>query len=202
MANTTWNPADLSSVTLTLGNLKATVTAALGGVRAVAFKSSGKFYWECTWAVNTNTIASGLSLGTASVSSPTVGSAQVKRLTGHIFVNNADTALTISSGAAVANGSVICAAVDLSAQLIWFRLGAAGNWNGSGTANPATGAGGVGIGSISTGPLYPMMAGSTSDAVTANFGDTAFAGAVPGGFTVGWPVSAAAAVQARVMVMA
>jgi hypothetical protein len=200
MANTTWNPADLTNVTLTGGNLIATVGAGTGGGRSVASLSSGKYYWENTWTtVNTNSITSGISLASASVSAPVTACAKVSRLAGHIFVNNVDTTITISGGAAVAQGSVICWAVDFTAQLIWVRIGAAGQWNGSGTANPATATGGLSITSI-TGPLFAMMAGQTSDRVTANFGDTAFTGAVPAGFISGFP--AVGTQGARVMVLA
>jgi hypothetical protein len=41
-------------------------------------------------------------------------------------------------------GSVVDVAVDLGGAVIWFRV-SGGNWNNSGTANPATGTGGVSL---------------------------------------------------------
>jgi hypothetical protein len=50
--------------------------------------------------------------------------------------------------------------------------------------------------------LFAFMSGAALDQVTANFGDTAFSGAVPSGFNAGFPASVAAQAQARVMVLA
>lgn len=190
MANTTWNPADLSNTTLSGGNLIADTTVATGGVRSIVSRSSGKYYWENTYTTfSSNSLTCGISLASASLASPAAGAARVVRSTGNINVNAVDTGVSISSGVGLAQGSVICIAVDFTAQLIWFRLGAAGQWNGSGTANPATATGGQSIAAISTGPLFAMMSGQL-DKVTANFGDSAFTGAVPSGFTSGFPPSA------------
>jgi hypothetical protein len=82
---------------------------------------------------------------------------------------------------------VVCIAFDVGARLAWFRKGAAGNWNGSASANPAIGAGGVAC-TLGDGiPLYPAVSfGGTGNVATANFGDTAFTGTVPSGFTSGF----------------
>src|SRR5215472_12657550 len=146
MPATNWNPSDLSNVTLSGGNLVATVSAATGGVRSVASLSSGKYYWECTYTtINTNSLTTGLWLASASLGSPTTGTAWAARSTGNIFINNVNTGSTLGI---INPGSVLCIAVDFTAQLIWFRVGAAGQWNGSGTANPATGTGGLSTSSI------------------------------------------------------
>ncbi|WP_024834549.1 hypothetical protein [Ruminiclostridium josui] len=45
----TWNPTDKEwGVTLSNGNLTATISGLSSGVRASLGKSSGKWYWECT----------------------------------------------------------------------------------------------------------------------------------------------------------
>ena len=108
---------------------------------------------------------------------------------------------------AFAAGQIACIALDLTGQLIWFRKGAAGNWNGSGTANPATGAGGYAVSFVGAGvaayALYSSNNATPTGLVTANFGDSAFAGVVPAGFASGFPgTAAAAAAQARAMVLA
>jgi hypothetical protein len=100
----------------------------------------------------------------------------------------------VSSGLAfgtIANGTVVCIAVDTDARLVWFRLGAAGNWNTVASNNPATGVGGVSL-SIGRGiPIYPsVVLVSSGDQITANFGDTAFVGAVPSGYTSGFTAGA------------
>ena len=84
-------------------------------------------------------------------------------------------------------GNVIGMAVDLTARLIWFRVAPAGNWNTNASYNPATGIGGVDISAIA-GALFPLYSPYTlNDAMTANSGASAFSGAVPAGFTAGWP---------------
>src|SRR6187397_3639630 len=70
MANTTWNPSDLSGITLSGGNLIATAQAGGGWVRAVDKQVLGKFYWEVT--ATTNTTAS-TGIGIASSASVLTG---------------------------------------------------------------------------------------------------------------------------------
>lgn len=75
--------------------------------------------------------------------------------------------------------------------LAWCRVGATGDWNNDPSANPATGAGGIDL--TATGdppnPMGPIVHISGGGQQTFNFGNTAFAGAVPAGFTAGWPGS-------------
>jgi hypothetical protein len=93
-----------------------------------------------------------------------------------------------------ANGDVIGVAVDFTRGIIWYRVAPSGSWNGSG-ADPATGQGGIMIGTITSVllPLYGLFCVNTNVAqtVTANFGDSAFIGAVPSGFTGGFTAGAA-----------
>jgi hypothetical protein len=188
MANTTWSTTDKSaSVTISGGNLIATATAGAQGGRAADRLLTGKFYWEITlgtWSGGNSSVGCG-NLGMLfGVAQPLNALAMNKA--GNIYINGLGS--TFGLGATVA-GNVICIALDLTNQLAWMRLGAAGNWNGVAAHNPATSAGGIDISTISGGaiPLYPMyqFAGLT-DSVTANFGNTAFAGAVPAGFTSGF----------------
>jgi Collagen triple helix repeat (20 copies) len=181
---TTWSTSDLISVALSGGNLVATVIGGGGGVRTFDAHNSGKYYFEITYTtVNTNSLSCGIGLASTNLTALGAGAANVARTTGLIIVNGVGSGSSIG---VITPGSVVGIAVDLTAQLIWFRLGASGNWNGSGTANPATGAGGVSISAISSGLLYPLMTGASGDAVTANFGASAFSGAVPLGFANGW----------------
>lgn len=197
MANTIWNVADKSSnVTLSGSNLIATAgSAAQGGVRAVDRQVTGKVYWECT--LNTITGAGtgvGVSLaGFTITQNPSttgvVGSCALVR-SGLVHMGSGDVA-GVAFGV-IPNGTVVCIAYDIGVGTIWFRLGAAGLWNTNAAANPATGVGGIltsGLGSIW--PIFPTtwFAG-TSDQTTANFGDTAFVGAVPSGFTSGFVAGA------------
>jgi hypothetical protein len=77
---------------------------------------------------------------------------------------------------------------------LWFRtVVPAGDWNASGTADPATGVGGIDMfletsSGVMDPPFYPSFAAPVAgDSATANFGASAFAGSVPSGFTAGAP---------------
>jgi hypothetical protein len=187
MANTSWNPADkASNVTLTGSNLTATTGAGgFGWVRAAASATSGKAYWEQTATTFTNgSSAIGIATPTASISSGLLvaGTCSVTRA-GTVAVDGNAAGVNIGT---IASGTLVCIAIDVMAHLAWFRSGAAGNWNNSGAANPATGVGGVSIPILS--PASPALSiVAVGDAVTANFGDAAFSGVVPAGFTAGFP---------------
>ncbi len=204
MTNTTFNPSDkAASLTLSGGNLIATgTTGANAGVRAIDKQITGKFYWECTC----NTFASsGSAVG---VSSPTaalnaglafaspLGTCGLNRA-GSVYSDGVQVA-GIAFGT-IASGTVVGIAVDCDARLIWYRLGAAGNWNASATASPVTGAGGVAL-SIGRGiPVYPMVTSAAlNDQITANFGGSAFTGTVPSGFTSGFTAGATSSTNALV----
>ena len=80
-------------------------------------------------------------------------------------------------------------------------------WNNSGTANPATGTGGVTLTQFGAGKaLYPAFGPwGTNDKMTANFGQNAFTGVVPSGFTQGFgtglPIAGGGVTQSRVMIL-
>jgi hypothetical protein len=185
-AFTTWNPSDLLAMILSNNNLTATNTAAPSGVRAKEGFASGKYYWEVTvstWAQSSTSV--GFGLASAALSSGNLGFAFMSRL-GTIIVNNVASGSTLGARTA---GDTIGIALDVGNNLCWFRVAPSGNWNGSGTANPATGVGGVSISTI-TGTQFPAFwASNTGEVATANFGGSAFSGAVPSGFTSGWPSS-------------
>jgi len=185
---TTWNPSDLASVTLTGGNLISTANSATAGVRGIAARNSGKYYWEATV---TTANGSGTEIGISTASAALVGDGaagqavmtRAKFTSGAIWINGSNSGSALGSPA----GATVGIAVDLSAGLIWFRLTPSGNWNGSGTANPATGVGGVSLGALTGSTFYPCFGGTfANDKMTANFGATAFNGSVPSGFASGW----------------
>jgi hypothetical protein len=92
-----------------------------------------------------------------------------------------------------ANGDEITVAVDEPNNRVWFSLNG-GNWNASGSADPSTNTGGINITSIA-GQLYPYLIGSNFAGATStifNAGRTAFAKAVPSGFTALDPVTSIA----------
>jgi hypothetical protein len=194
---TTLNPSDRLNVTLSGGNLTATGTA-VGGVRATDQKSAGKWYWEATiTAYGSGNDFCGFATGAAALNGNAammLGRADASQ----IFINGS---LSGATGGALAPPQSMAVAVDFGAQLIWFRI-FGGNWNNNVSDNPATGVGGISFSVIGAGPYFPVLrTGGSGDAWIANFGDTAFAAAVPAGFTA-WGVAAAGTTQgARVMVL-
>ncbi len=86
---------------------------------------------------------------------------------GNFWLNSTPTA-AITGG--FASGDLLSMAIDFAANLIWFRKNG-GQWNASGTANPATGAGGFSIASLNAGPYFVAIEARTAaDQFTANFG--------------------------------
>jgi hypothetical protein len=196
--NTTLNPADKEAhISLSGGNLTALGTAGwTGSVRVVDGQSTGKYYWECTF--NASAAGSGVGANISALAIATIfsgagtGQAGVVQ-NGSVYVDGSTTitvggvgSQTISFGT-ITSGTVICVAIDVPNKLIWWRLGAAGNWNNNASRNPATGAGGVSIPNIST--AYPSLSFGGADTIIANFGSSAFTGAVPSGFTAGFPAA-------------
>ncbi|MEY9295773.1 hypothetical protein ABIF21_000151 [Bradyrhizobium elkanii] len=187
---TTFDAASLSNVTLSNGNLTATRSnTSVGGAQSIAAKGTGKFYWEVlVGASHANTDFIG-------IASPTAGY--------FVCVNGNDgTGIWLGDGrtpnngsptgvlgAANAPGTVIRNAYDAGNKKFWQAVNG-GLWEGSGTADPTTNTGGR---TQTNATMQPLVAFATNgapqigDNYTANFGATAFAYAVPFGFTAGWP---------------
>src|SRR4029077_13475902 len=72
------------------------------------------------------------------------------------------------------SGDVIGVAVDFTNHLAWFRRNS-GNWNNDGTANPATGVGGITIAAGSYAPTVGFGAGGSARTTTGNFGASTYA---------------------------
>jgi len=191
-------------VTLSSGNLAVTCasTSATQGahVAAINGKTSGKYYFEITRTAILSTAASSYcagvgttssAYGAAGISGGTTG--VVTSLGGNILTMGASSGKTIPSADV---GSVIGVSVDLDNRKIWFKkltgASAPSGWNEAGTSNgydPVTNVGGV---VIPAGTIVPFVTfggiGTTvGDIQTANFGASAFVGAVPCGFMAGWP---------------
>jgi hypothetical protein len=186
-AVTTWNPADKGTTNTILSNANLTYGAGASnttndGCRSTVGRTTGKLYFELTTAGTSSTVM--LGVGTSSaifnvILSGSGGSFAVYTTNGHIWNNATDT--TISIGAPTA-GTVYCYAIDLVNMRGWIRKDG-GNWNNSGTANPATNTGGQDISWLS-GAVYVLVASNVNanPIVTANFGATSFAQAIPSGF--------------------
>jgi SPRY domain len=189
---TAWNPASVTNVTLSGGNLIAahSNTTTNSGARSAAQKNSGKHYFEITvnnWGAGDDIgVVTPAGTYTNVVSNGTNG-AYVYMSSGNIWNDAGLTGLSIG---AVGVGNVIGVAVDLDNEKIWFRKAPAGNWNGQviGSQNPATNTGGASLSTVSATTVSPVVGFGSSALgnVTANFGASAFTGTVPSGFIAGW----------------
>jgi len=172
-------------ITLSNGNLTVTKnsTPNVGEVISLSVRSSGKYYFEII-----NTLKSGgtsHTLGVKRSAAPDLSTGFVVVPGGAtiIYNNGTDTGKDLGVGA---SGNRYDFAIDLTNRLGWIRR-AGGNWNADPTANPATGVGGLTIVAGSFAPGVYLSNGGGAESVTANFGASAFVGAVPAGFTSGWP---------------
>lgn len=183
---TTWNSGDKSAnITLSGSSLVATTTSGTqGAVRATTSASTGKIYFEAVANVMSgNNFAVGWANSTASLSSfigiDTNGVAVFS--SGAAWLNNVN--LGSQTGYSGFSGLTVCVAFDIDNKLIWFRFSNS-LWNGSITADPATGTGGLSVSGLAAGPYFPAFCANSSGAqVTANFGATDTWFRVPSGFS-------------------
>jgi len=178
---TTWNPLDKSAgIILSNNNLTAQWNTAAGGVRSTNSYTTGKWYFEITHttAGNNSNTCSGVTTAAVGLTVPTFGNVGVRCTTGDIIAN----ASTVATLGVVTVGSRLCFALDLVNQQMWVRLNG-GNWNNSGTANPATNTGGFSI-SFFSAPVFAWASfGDNLCVQVANFGATAFVYSMPSGFS-------------------
>jgi hypothetical protein len=180
---TTWNPADKHvDISLSGGNLVATQdgSGVFRAVRSIASSASSKKYYE---AVRVGNATATMGIGNASGAlTDFVGGSDGNSIgyagDGNVYINGG-VGTTIQT---YANGDTVCVAFDPTAELIWFRTNG-GNWNNSGTANPATGTEGIDFSSLAAGPWFAMGGLNVNlHTWTVNFGATAYAQTAPSGF--------------------
>lgn len=182
---TTFDPAN-KNASLTLSNGNLTVTqggSSYTSVRSIASHSTGKFYWELT-------LSSAVS-GAGDFQVGIVNSSEA--LSSYIGGDNNGGGSWGNSGNFFTGGGTLGTipgfnpldtvgiAVDLGAQLIWVRdvTVSSTTWNAGGTANPATGLGGVSFSNI-TGPYFIAVSINTSpEAFTLNAGGSSYAASAP-----------------------
>ncbi len=185
-----------TNVTMTNGNLTATHTntTSNSGARSTSLKNSGKYYIEYQMSILTGQFT-GCGILTAAGT-----------LTNFVTDGTNCAAFYQGTGAIWSNGAAqgalagytatdfIGLAVDLDNDKVWFRANSVGLWNNGLLAaqNPATNTGGFSISNFSatTMGLVVGFGGSgtnVNERWLCNFGQAAFNGAVPSGFTSGWP---------------
>lgn len=188
---TIWNASDKSAnITLFRNALMAASGVTAGtwkGVRATNSLSSGLKYLEfycCGYKKDNGWICgfANSSWSTASFVGSDGNSIGYQVAIGAVYKNGSSFA-TIQAHS-LHWGYVIACAIDLGNKLIWFRTDRNTNWNNSGTANPATGVGGLSYGA--TGAMFPAFSGldaTLSNQCSINAGGLPFALAVPSGFS-------------------
>jgi len=197
-STTAFDPSNTNaSIALSNGNLTGTntyaVNGAYGNTQSIASHSTGKFFNEFTLTTldpNAYAVPVGLittSGGGASLN-PGLGfdaSISLGYYAGNGVMSFNSAVITGGSIQTSAQGDVVGMAVDIGGALIWIRTNA-GNWNNSGTANPATGAGGISISGLLTNPISVAVSifqqAHNLSSVTANFGATSYAHSAPAGF--------------------
>jgi hypothetical protein len=192
----TLDPATVTAVTLSGGNLVATNTGTTSPdqgahVAASSGKSTGKYYFEVRWTTVVGGANFGIGIGTTASTYTNMGSGgttgDVAYRGDNVYSNGS--VILASLGGAWSQGQTICVAADLDNRRIWFRQAPAGNWNNNATYSPVTNVGGLAVPAGAMVPFATFGGGSglANNAVTFNLGASAFLGAVPSGFTPGWP---------------
>jgi hypothetical protein len=173
----TFDQTTTINTSLSNGNLSAAHTNITpGGVRVTTFHSAGKFYWRVT---NSVAIASSDCIGFQTVSGAVTDQNAVPGvivLLGTVttlYANNVDQVLNF--GTKVVN-DVWEIATDFGANLTWFRRNS-GSWNTNGSADPATGVGGISFTGGSYTP-YVRFSNQATDTFTINLS----AAPAPSGF--------------------
>lgn len=180
----TWDPANNVGFTLSDGNLDTVHTGAgTAAIRGLTGATAGAYYFESKpifLGANNTAVGvcdAGFSLTTQSPASGFVG---VNAITG------------------LDDGQWCGLAVNLTTMLFWFRTTPTSEWNNNPSANPSTGIGGISLGSL-TGLIYPCLISlSSPEHFLTNFGGSPFAGAIPTGYSVGYPGPLAPVVTANI----
>lgn len=168
-----WNSADKGSgITLSGGDLVASISSGSAGVRANMGKSTGKWYWEVTLGGSGPYWFAGLANASQAVNGAYPSDPNASGIQTNGYYWNAGG--IYYSGLSAASGDVLRFAADLDAHTLEVYRGA---------TQIAV------ISSIQTGTVYPIVGDTSSSATfTANFGATAFAHSPLSGYNPGWYV--------------
>ena len=197
MSATILNSSDSFNMVVTNGGLTAYATNDLANanVRSTTSKTSGKFYLEFLSSVSNAAAYVGFANSTFVLTAE--GGISDKNsgawfgTEGGLYVNGN----TLGGLGAFTTGETAQFAIDFTNSLYWGAVDG-GEWNGSGTAEPATGVGGISFASAVSGgagsPWFVLVGAQNSQPVsdiTVNFGNSSYAYTAPSGFT-GWDAAA------------
>jgi hypothetical protein len=168
-----------SEIALSNGNLKASGTIVDANWRTSLTsieKSSGKYYFEGFGEQAHSMI--GVAGNTAVLNNhlASVDGCGRSDSSGQVFRNGV---LITTHNSMIPPGYFGCA-VDLTAELIWFRV-IGTDWNNDPVADPAAGVNGISIAAL-TGPYRAGCSVFSNGIITMNFGASPFAGIAPAGY--------------------
>ena len=174
----TLNPLDKNSgITLSNGNLDASMPTQLQNVYGTVSVTSGKWYWETT--INSMSGRLVIGVGNAVDQSWNLDPASSSSLWGYYSVNgNKLNAGSVAYGNSFTTNDVIGVAVDMDSGKIWFSKN--GTFQASGDPAAGTNAAFTNL----SGSVRPMYDQQLTNAVTfsCNFGQRPFAYTPPTGF--------------------
>jgi hypothetical protein len=159
--STTWNPGDLTNVTLSGGNLIATGNSASnGGVRGTTGKSSGKWMISFT-SVDLQGAGDNLDYVGVGSLADTLGLASGGQANQIICIQTNTAFSPGTGGQGMGSGltggaNTVDLCIDFTNGKFWFRVNG-GNWNGTfggASADPGANIGGLTIGTL-TAALFP-----------------------------------------------
>lgn len=190
LSATTWSLVN-KNASISVSGLVATNSANAVMGAATPSQTVGKFYGEFMIGAPLGTgsgnfsvgaVNSSATFGNGSYCGTNVNSICYYPASGQVFYNGA--ALTTIQ--TCAQGQIVREALDLTDALVWWACGG-GNWNNSGAANPATGAGGISLGALggASDAVAWGAGGASGGEIIADFGQN-FVYAVPATFTY-WP---------------
>lgn len=183
-------PVSVFGISLSNGNLTAELTtavAATGPGPQIVYSdnsySSGKYYFEATVTALTGSgqLAIGVADGIWSRGAQPMNTSAFLQDNGGLYLNGSGTPSVRLP--ALSQGSIVDVAVDFGGQRIWFRVNG-GKWNGSSTADPATGSGGISISSLTLQQYVAayFTGATTTNMWTLNFGSGPYSYPMPSGF--------------------
>jgi hypothetical protein len=181
---TTWDSGNKSSgITLSGGSLVATAASSTNPSVVATRCATGKVYWEVTVTTQSSNFSVGFVGRSYNTGLGTLLGGDANglgyRQGGAVVLNNA----TLSTIQTFTQGSVVQVALDLQNLLVWFAVGG-GNWNNSGTANPATGVGGISFSAFAASylPAFGAAVVTPNQVATAAFSSAGWTFSAPSGF--------------------
>lgn len=166
------------------------------GIRGFPGAHSGKFYWETNIVTSATSVTTGIVDDYFKFNNIAIGqdagsdSIGYNSFDGTVKIAN----VTLATLASIQTGDVISVAADFSTKLVWFRrcrTGVCQNWNANGSADPATGIGGISFAAMQINGagdrFYPAGGVFTgADSIQSLFAASQLTQTAPAGYSSGF----------------